>query len=106
MKAPTKTAWCGPLVFHTVEQIDHVATGDAMRVLRKSHRISLRDVARRMKLSAPFVSDLERGRRNWDASRAIAYMKAVTEAQRAQLLKVMKTPMSPETANLLIGKSP
>jgi hypothetical protein len=81
MKTPlTKTAWPGPLVYHTVEQIDHVATGAAMRQLRKAHNISLREIARRMDFSAPFVSDLERGRRNWNAKLATDYMKAKTGA--------------------------
>jgi predicted transcriptional regulator len=80
-----KTAWAGPLIYKTVEVIDHVATGESMRQLRKSHKISLREVARRMKLSAPFISDLERGNRNWDGSRSLAFMSAVTSGQIARI---------------------
>jgi|HubBroStandDraft_1064217.scaffolds.fasta_scaffold02417_3 transcriptional regulator with XRE-family HTH domain len=85
-----KTAWAGPLVYHTVEQIDHVATGAAMRQLRKAHNISLREIARRMGLSAPFISDLERGRRNWNANMALQYMKAETSAFIAQIQDATK----------------
>jgi transcriptional regulator with XRE-family HTH domain len=77
---PVKTAWAGPLVYHMVKQIDHVATGAAMRQLRKAHNVSMREIARRMKLSAPFISDLERGRRNWTGKLAIEYMQAETGA--------------------------
>lgn len=85
MNLPTKTAWAGPLIYKTVQEIDHKATGEAMRVLRKSHRISLREIARRMKVSAPFLSDLERGNRNWDASRVLSFMQEVTGAQIARI---------------------
>ncbi len=95
-----KTAWTGPLVYHSVPQIDHAATGAKMRVLRTSHKISLREVARRLKLSAPFVSDLERGRRNWDTHRALAYMQAVTSAQIAQIQEAKKKS---HTVNFHIG---
>jgi transcriptional regulator with XRE-family HTH domain len=90
MKPITKTAWAGPLVYKDVKQIDHKATGEAMRQLRKSHRISLREVARRMKLSAPFVSDLELGRRNWDGSRALAFMSATTAAYIGRITDAQK----------------
>lgn len=99
---PTKTAWPGPLVYHEVRSIDHKGTGEAMRMLRKSHRLSLREVARFMKLSAPFVSDLELGRRNWDSSRAIKYMMAVTSLHVSKLQKMMNQPLSEETRNLKI----
>lgn len=92
MSLPTKTAWKGPLVYYTVEQIDHVATGAEMRSLRTAHRISLREIARRMKLSAPFISDLERGRRNWTPALALAYMQAETGAFIALIQKASKPP--------------
>lgn len=85
-----KTAWAGPLVYHTVEQIDHAATGATMRQLRTAHSISMREIARRMNLSAPFVSDLERGRRNWTAKLAMEYMKAETSAFIACIQKAQE----------------
>ena len=39
--------------------------GRAMRKLREDANVSLRELARRAKLSVPYISDLERGRRNW-----------------------------------------
>lgn len=99
---PAKTAWVGPLVYHEVRTIDHKATGEAMRQLRKAQRVSLREVARHMKLSAPFVSDLELGRRNWDGARALKYMLAVTSLHVAALQAAMNAPMSEATRNLKI----
>lgn len=45
--------------------IDHVATGNDVRGERESRGKSLRLVAREVGISAPYLSDLERGRRNW-----------------------------------------
>ena len=53
------------LVTRLVREIDHVATGALMRQGRLKAKISLREMARRLEYSAPFVSDLELGRRNW-----------------------------------------
>ena len=91
-----------PLIYKQVEEIDHKATGEAMRQLRKSHNISLREIARRMKLSAPFVSDLERGNRNWDSARALAFMQHVTAAQVARITEAQKNA---HKVNFRIGKS-
>lgn len=63
------------LVTRRVEQIDHVATGRLMREARKSLGISLREMARRMDVSAPFLSDLESGQRNWTAARIEQWWK-------------------------------
>ena len=51
--------------YKTIQVIDHEATGQVWRERRKELKISLREAARRMGLSASFVSDLELGRRNW-----------------------------------------
>lgn len=48
---------------------DHVATGANVRAMRRTAGVSLRSVARMMRISPPFLSDLERGRRNWDADK-------------------------------------
>jgi DNA-binding XRE family transcriptional regulator len=53
-------------ITHTVEAIDHAATGQLARQVRIKAGLSLRDMARLLDLSAPYVSDLERGRRNWN----------------------------------------
>ena len=61
-----------------------------MRQLRKAHNISLREIARRMEFSAPFISDLELGRRNWTAKLALDYMKAETSAFIATIQEAQK----------------
>ena len=43
---------------------DHRATGVKMRDARKQAGISLRDAAKWLDISAPYLSDLELGRRN------------------------------------------
>ena len=50
-----------------VKKIDSVATGMLCRKARKLNLLSLREVARRMKISPAYLSDLERGQRNWTA---------------------------------------
>lgn len=58
--------------------LDHVAVGDYYRRMREkiAHK-SLREIAKRMDVSAPFLSDLERGRRNWTEERIEQYRKAL-----------------------------
>lgn len=45
--------------------IDHTATGAANRGKRSKSKVSIRKLAEELGLSAPYLSDLERGRRNW-----------------------------------------
>lgn len=65
------------LQFKTEEVIDHTKTGEAMRELRVKAGLSLRDIAERSGLSHSFISDLEKGRRNWTVAHAMAYEKAI-----------------------------
>lgn len=58
------------LITHRVEVIDHEATGQRFRAAREAAKISLREMARRLGMSAPYVSDLELGRRNWTQDKA------------------------------------
>lgn len=53
------------LVTGKVTETDHRATGELMRKNRESIGLSLRDMASRMEISAPYLSDLEIGNRNW-----------------------------------------
>jgi transcriptional regulator with XRE-family HTH domain len=39
--------------------------GEKMRQIRKDKGYSLRKMAKRLKFSAAYVSDLENGKRNW-----------------------------------------
>lgn len=48
-----------------VKVVDHEATGAEWRGVREGAGVSLRSLARTMGVSAAYLSDLERGRRNW-----------------------------------------
>lgn len=65
------------LLYSTVQVISHVRTGAHARILREQARLSLREVARRMRISAAYLSDLERGRRGWSAGLADRYSAAL-----------------------------
>lgn len=60
-----------------VSQINHVEAGAIARQERSYCGLSMRSVARRMKVSASFLSDLERGRRNWNEKIWKAFEKAL-----------------------------
>lgn len=51
------------------QQINHAETGKLVREMREAKGISLRQLAKQMDVSAPFLSDMERGRRNWTTAR-------------------------------------
>ena len=57
------------LVTRLVRVPDNEATGRLMREARLRAGLTLREMARRMKYSAPYLSDLERGRRGWTEAR-------------------------------------
>lgn len=44
----------------------YIEIGSRLRKMREERKITLREMARRLACSAAYVSDLERGRRNWD----------------------------------------
>ena len=48
-----------------VKSINHLEAGKRIRALREKAGMSVRRLANEMGFSAPFMSDLERGRRNW-----------------------------------------
>jgi len=56
--------------------LDEKAVGALMREVRELKKVSLREVARRLRWSAPYVSDLERGRRLWTTAKQNKYLKA------------------------------
>jgi predicted transcriptional regulator len=58
-------------------EIDHIALGHDMRAERESRGIAQAEVARALKLSKSFISDLESGRRNWTPKLIERYLKAV-----------------------------
>lgn len=53
------------LPLKVVPVIDHDKAGRLVREARRDAGISLRRLAKAMGFSAPFICDLERGRRNW-----------------------------------------
>lgn len=88
MSDPSSTLglWC---VYKTVQVVDHAATGLRARKHRKSQGVTLRAVARHMNISAPYLSDLELGRRNWTLDLSLKFNRSVAMAfinriQRAQ----------------------
>lgn len=60
-------------------QIQHKETGATARAARQARFISLRAMARRLKVSAAYVSDLELGKRNWSMTKIRAYEKALEQ---------------------------
>lgn len=76
MRAKTMTRPCHHCGGTGVEA-DPLAIGKSMRELRIQRGLSLREVARRMGMSASFISDLERGNRHWGPKAATKYREAV-----------------------------
>jgi transcriptional regulator with XRE-family HTH domain len=52
-----------------VQEINHAEAGKQVRALREKNNITLRRLAVALKISAPFLSDMELGRRGWTAER-------------------------------------
>lgn len=69
-------------------EIDHVALGYMLRKRRIAQSVSLRAHAAKLKLSAPYVSDLELGRRGWSLARVEAYLGALPEMPDAPSLQI------------------
>lgn len=62
------------------EQVDASwSVGHAARLMRGKKKISLRECARRMDVSAAYLSDLERGNRTWTDKAVEAFRKAVEQ---------------------------
>jgi transcriptional regulator with XRE-family HTH domain len=59
------------------DSLDHAAIGALIRKARTSKRIGLQDLAMAMAVSAPYLSDLERGRRNWTVERYAQAVKLI-----------------------------
>jgi hypothetical protein len=63
----------------TAETVDHQAAGAAVRQRRIARGISLRSFARVMEISPSYLSDLERGRRNWTKNLWVGAMLKLPE---------------------------
>ncbi len=80
------------------EEIDQAKTGSGIRRERKAAGVSLRSIAKAMKLSAPYVSDLELGRRGWNHELLMRYSSAL------KLLAVRKA-LARKPVDCFIGES-
>ena len=58
-------------------EFDPAAVGQQMRELRMKAGLTLATVAARMVLSAPYISDLERGNRNFNEELVTRYKEAL-----------------------------
>lgn len=58
-------------------ELDHKVVGAEMRAMRESRGRTLRQVGAKMKKCAPYLSDLERGNRNWNTELIVQYKKAL-----------------------------
>lgn len=61
----------------TGQVMDPRAQGLEMRQMREKKRVSLRDMAKRLDISAPYLSDLELGRRGWNTDLMERYKNAL-----------------------------
>lgn len=62
----------------TGKVLDHASIGSEMRSLRMKRGLSCRSVSKGMGISAPYLSDLELGRRNWSSKLIDLYKFTVT----------------------------
>lgn len=62
-----------------IDAIDHFHAGAIVRVRRILRGLSLRKLAKAMDISAMFLSDLERGKRNWNQERFDKAIKHTTK---------------------------
>ena len=63
----------------TTMVIDNRATGEHMRQWRVELGFSLREFASRLGISAPYLSDLELGRRNWSKAKIERWKEAANQ---------------------------
>lgn len=59
---------------------DSKRVGEYLRSKRESFRNPLNEVAKRMRISAPYLSDLERGKRNWNLEKIEKFESAIIPA--------------------------
>jgi hypothetical protein len=86
-----------------VRKVDNAALGYMMRKLRQTQGVSLRYVARQMDLSAPYVSDMELGRRNWTVERVESFLKSLPQMPEVLSLRIRSAP-SESVSAMKLGK--
>lgn len=62
---------------------EHANIGAAAKAHRQTANLSLRETARRMGVSAPFLSDLELGKRNWTVAAVNKWLKVMRQRAAA-----------------------
>jgi transcriptional regulator with XRE-family HTH domain len=67
------------LITKDITVVDQEATGAYMRHKRQQKHLSLREVARRLKVSAAYLSDLELGHRSWNQTKIDQFIMAITK---------------------------
>ena len=77
---------CMRAVLETVQRVvmNEGRTGKRARAEREQEGFSLRSLARAMKISAAYLSDLEKGKRNWSLKLVDAFNLAVKEMKAAK----------------------
>lgn len=70
-----------PKCMGTGKIVNPESFGAEMRAMREAEGYTLRDMAKRMKISAMFLSDMERGRRNWSGDR-IALFRTILSRKK------------------------
>jgi transcriptional regulator with XRE-family HTH domain len=65
----------------TVEKVDHAKAGSEIRRLRVAAGISLRRLALLLQVSAPFLSDMELGKRGWSPERFEQAQKQIKQTK-------------------------
>ena len=107
MRIPTEPWYHKHLRKVETLEYDHKAIGGELRRRRRQLGLSLRNVAKRMRLSAPYVSDLELGRRPWNGARIgvyeMAIMGSLCERDYQRLIAVVKNQKI--TGDYLIGSN-
>lgn len=69
----------GEMICPRCEGTGKIASPVEMRILRLSKGLSMGKVAKKMGVSAPFLSDLERGNRSWNAKNELRFRNAIRE---------------------------
>ena len=70
------------MVTETVRRLDYAQFGEVLRYHRKDAGMSLREMARKLKLSAAFLSDCERGKRRLNEKHLELYVETLSNVKR------------------------
>lgn len=65
------------LITTKVDAVDNWATGQKLKRSRKKSGLRISDVASAMGISEPYLSELERGKRNWTQDMVDRFNKSI-----------------------------